>query len=151
VRLQLEVREANQVVENVAGDRQRMVWSGRILSAARESARETRLTPETFLAEPGVVHHLWFVLRFGQGRPVELFSPSGLSLQTVRLSSAGPDSVEIAGRRLAATRWTLQRVADNGVAWELWADRAGRILRARHPASGLEAIRDDPPAETTGR
>ncbi|MBX3133482.1 MAG: hypothetical protein KF689_08885 [Gemmatimonadaceae bacterium] len=151
VRFQLELREANQVVSNVSGDRQRMVWSGRILTATRESAREVRLTDGSFLAEPGVVHQLWFVLRFGQGRAIELFSPSGLSLESVRLASAGPDSVQVAGRALAATRWTLLRTSDDAVAWEFWADRSGRILRARHPASGLEALRDDPPAETTGR
>lgn len=150
VRFQLESRDANVVVGSVVGERQRSVWSGRILTEQRESARELRLPDDVYVAEPGVVHALWFVLRFGRERDVVLFTPSGPTQQTVRLTPASADSVIVAGRVLAAERWALTR-ADSTLLWEVWADRAGRILRARHPASGLDALRDDPPAETTAR
>lgn len=151
VRFQLESREANTVVGSVVGERQRSVWSGRILTEQRESAYELRLFPDVFLAEPGVVHALWFVLRFGQGRDVVLFAPSGPAQDTVRLVKAGADSVTVSGRVLAAARWTLHRAADDALLWEIWLDDAGRILRARHPASGLDALRDDAPPETVDR
>jgi hypothetical protein len=151
VRFQLESREANVVVGSVVGERQRSLWSGRILTERRESAREIRLGGDVFVAEPGVVHALWFVLRFGRGRAVELFTPSGPSRLAVRLSAATADSVTVAGRVLSAERWTLSAAGDSSPIWEIWTDAAGRILRARHPASGLDALRDDPPAETTGR
>ncbi len=150
VRFQLESREANLVVGSVVGERQRSLWSGRILTERRESAREIRLPADVFIAEPGVVHALWFVLRFGREREVLLFTPSGPSQQSVRLSQGAPDSVVVAGRVLAAERWSIA-AADSSLLWEVWTDPAGRILRARHPASGLEALRDDPPAETPGR
>jgi hypothetical protein len=151
VRFQLERREAATLVGSVLGERQRAVWSGRILTESRESAREFRLAPETFVSEPGVVHALWFVLRFGQGRDVVLLAPSGPSQDTVRLVQGDPDAVLIAGRSLAAQRWIVRPAAGGSPIWELWADASGRILRARHFASGLDALRDDPPAETTAR
>ena len=151
VRFQLEAREANTVVGRVVGERQRSVWSGRILTEQRESARELRLFPDVFVVEPGVAHTLWFVLRFGQGRDVILFAPSGPTQDTVRLTEGDADSVTIAGRVLAAARWTLHDAADDALLWEIWLDEAGRILRARHPALGLEALRDDPPPETVDR
>jgi len=150
VRFQLESREANVVVGSVVGERQRSLWSGRILTERRESARELRLPADVYVAEPGVVHALWFVLRFGRERDVVLFTPSGPTQQTVRLTLASTDSVTVAGRVLPAERWALTG-ADSTPLWEVWTDRSGRILRARHPASGLDALRDDPPAETTGR
>lgn len=151
VRFQLERRDANVVVGSVVGERQRSLWSGRILTPDRESAREIRLPPDVFISEPGVVHALWFVLRFGQGRDVVLFTPSGPSRETVRLDAVGADSVSIAGEPLPAQRWTLRVSGSSDLLWEIWVDAAGRVLRARHPASGLDALRDDPPAETSGR
>lgn len=151
VRFQLESRDANTLVGSVVGERQRSVWSGRILTQTRESARELRLPDDTFVSEAGVVHALWFVLRFGQGRDVVLFAPSGPSVQAVRLAKGDADSVVVAGRALAAERWTISAVADGALLWEVWMDPSGRILRARHPASGLEALRDDPPSETASR
>ncbi len=151
VRFQLETREANAVVGSVVGERQRSVWSGRILTERRESARELRLPPNVFIGEAGVVHSLWFVLRFGQGRDVVLFAPSGPAQDTVRLTKGDADTVSVAGRVFDADRWTLHDAADGALLWEIWLDGSGRILRARHPASGLEALRDDPPPETAGR
>lgn len=151
VRFQLESRDANAVVGSVVGERQRSLWSGRILTERRESAREFPLPADAFVAEAGVVHTLWFALRFGQGRDVVLFAPSGPSQDTIRISRSRSESVTVAGRVLEAERWTLHDAGDGSVLWELWLDAAGRILRARHPATGLEALRDDPPSETTRR
>lgn len=148
VRFQLESREGNTVVGSVVGERQRSLWSGRILTQRRESARELPLPADVFIAEAGVVHALWFVLRFGQGRDVVLFAPSGPSQDLVRVNKGTSDSVTVAGRVLVAERWTLHDAGDGRLLWEIWLDAAGRILRARHPATGLEALRDDPPAET---
>lgn len=151
LRFQLESREANTVVGRVVGERQRSVWSGRILTERRESAREFPLPIDAYIAEAGVVHSLWFVMRFGQGRDAVLFAPSGPSQHRVRLAPDGADSVTVAGQVLAAARWTLRDATDGSLHWAVWLDASGRILRALHPASGLEALRDDPPAETADR
>lgn len=151
LRFQLEAREATTIVSIVVGERERSTWLGRVVAGSRESGREFRLADGTFIAEPAVVHHLWFVLRFGQGRPVVLLTPSANTQDRVQLVEVGSDTVSLGARRIAATRWELRGVPDGSVRWEFWADSAGRLLRARHPASGLEALRDDPPGETPGR
>lgn len=150
-RFQLEVRDATVIVSTVVGERDRSSWLGRIVAGPRESGREFRLAPRTFVAEPGVVHHLWFVLRFGEGEPAVLFTPSANTTDTVQLVAGRPDSVQIGQRSMPAVRWELRDAANGSILWEFWADAAGRLLRARHPASDLNALRDDPPAETTGR
>lgn len=150
-RFQLEVRDATVITSTVVGERDRSTWLSRIVAGPRESGRELRLDPRTFVAEPGVAHHLWFLLRFAQGQPAILFTPSADAQERVVLMELEPDSVSLGSRRLAARRWELRSAADGSVRWEFWADAAGRLLRARHPASGLEALRDDPPGETPGR
>lgn len=148
LRFQLEAREATQIVSSVVGERDRATWLGRIIAGARESGREFRLAENTLIAEPGVAHHLWFVLRFGRGRPMILLTPSAGAVDTVILRGMGQDSVQVGARILPARRWELRGLSDGALRWEFWADASGRILRARHPESGLEALRDDPPAET---
>jgi len=151
LRFQLEAREATTIVGTVVGERDRSTWLGRVVAGARESGREFRLAAGTLIAEPAVVHHLWFVLRFGQGRPVVLLTPSTGQQDTVVLRAAGQDSVQLGARMLPPAVPNVGRAADDELRWELWADASGRILRARHPASGLDALRDDPPGETPGR
>jgi hypothetical protein len=150
-RFQLEVRDATVIVSTVVGERDRSTWLSRVVAGPRESGREVRLEPRTFVAEPGVVHHLWFLLRFTQGQPAVLLTPSANAQDRVVLVGLEPDSVQLGSRLLSARRWELRSAADGSMRWEFWADGAGRLLRARHPASGLEALRDDPPGETPGR
>lgn len=150
-RFQLDVREATRLVSTVVGERDRSTWLGRVTTGSRESGRESRLAPRTLVAEPAVVHHLWFVLRFGQDGPVVLLTPSAQAQDTVTLVGLEADSVQLGARQLPARRWELRDASDGSLLWEFWADAAGRLLRARHPASGLEALRDDPPGETPGR
>lgn len=151
LRFQLEAREATTIVSTVVGERERSTWLGRVISGTRESGREFRLSDHTFVAEPSVVHHLWFVLRFGQGRPVILLTPSANAQDTVQLVEANADTVTVGTRRIAARRWELRDAQDGSVLWEFWSDAVGRLLRARDPRSGLDAMRDDPPGETPGR
>jgi hypothetical protein len=148
LRFQLEAREATRIVSSVVGERDRATWLGRVVAGERETGREFRLAESTLIAEPGVAHHLWFILRFGQGRPVALLTPSASAVDSVRLFGIGSDSVQVGARMLPARRWELRGASDDRLRWEFWADAAGRILRARHAESGLEALRDDPPVET---
>lgn len=147
-RFQLEAREATRIVSSVVGERDRATWLGRVVSGERETGREFRLAEGTLIAEPGVAHHLWFVLRFGRDRPLVLLTPSASAVDTVLLRGMGQDSVQVGARILPARRWELRGLSDGALRWEFWADAFGRILRARHQESGLEALRDDPPAET---
>ncbi len=146
LRFQQDTRQSDAVVETVLGEQQRGVWSSRILGRDRESAREFRLPSDTFVAEAGVLHHLWFVLRFGEGRPLTLLRPSGPAQTTIAIEEQAPDRVRIGARELVARRWVVRRSDDTQVLWEVWTDAQGRLLRAIDRGTGLEALRDDPPA-----
>lgn len=148
VRMQLETREANTVVGSFAGDRERGIWSGRRVAGGRETAREFRLAPDTFAAEADVVHHLWFVVRFGEGRVVTLLSPSGPTAQQVVLEEQAPTRVALGLREIVARHWVLRPSVGGTPIWEVWTDAAGRLLRALQPGTAFEALRDDPPPET---
>lgn len=148
IRFQLEVRTDSGIVRGIVGERARGIWSGRISHPSGESAREFRLPADSYLVEPGLVHALWFLLQFGEGRPVTLLMPSGPTMLEVVVEEQAPDRVSLGLRELVARRW-LVRTPDAGtLVWEVWTDAAGRLLRAVHHPSGLEALRDDPPAET---
>jgi hypothetical protein len=149
-RFQLDTREGGRVVASVAGQQERQIWSARIVRSGVESVRESRLPEHTLIAESGVAHHLWFILRLGEGRPVTLLSPSGPTTVRVVLEEQAPDRVPLGLREFVARRWTVRRVDDGTVLWELWSDAAGRLLKATNRVTTLEALRDDPPAETLG-
>lgn len=146
LRFQQDTRQADAVVETVLGDQQRGVWSSRILGRDRESAREFRLPLDTFVAETGVLHHLWFVLRFGEGRALTLLRPSGPAQTGISVEEQAPDRVQIGTQEIIARRWVLRRTEDAQVLWDVWTDAEGRLLRAIDRTTGLEALRDDPPA-----
>lgn len=150
LRFQLDAREEGRVIARVAGQQERQIWSARIVRAGVESAREFRLPEHTFIVEMGAVHHLWFVVRLGEGRPVTLLAPSGPTEVRVVLEEQAPDRVPLGLREFVARRWVVRRVEDGTVLWELWTDAAGRLLKASNRVSALEAVRDDPPVETSG-
>jgi hypothetical protein len=145
VRFQLEAREGTTVVESYAGERQRGIWSGRSVHANGESAREIRLQNALIVVEPGIVHQLWFVVRFGEGRSVTLFLPRTLGQRGVSVQELAPDRVVLGVRELVARHWEIRPVEGGEVIWELWTDAQGRLLRVRVAADGIEAIRDEPP------
>jgi hypothetical protein len=148
LRFQMETRDADSRLLSVEGERQRGIWSGRTIRADGESARELRLGPDTFIAEPGLVHHLWFLVRFGEGRPVTMFAPSELTRSRVVIEEQAPDRVSLGLRELVARRWVVRDVDTGATVWEIWTDPTGRLLRALNTPLSLEAVRDDPPAET---
>lgn len=152
-RFQMETRDAVSLLLSVDGERQRGIWSGRSMRAAGETARELRLATDTFVAEPDLIHHLWFLVRFAEGRPITLFAPSELSRSRVVVEEQAPDRVSLGLRELVARRWVVRNAESGATIWELWTDPMGRLLRALNTELALEALRDDPPVETrpTGR
>jgi hypothetical protein len=147
-RFQMETRDAATLLLSVTGERQRGIWSGRAIRADGETARELRLAPDTFVSEPGLIHHLWFLVRFAEGRPVTLFAPSELTRSRVVIEEQAPDRVSLGLRELVARRWVVRDAESGATTWEIWTDSVGRLLRALNTAAALEAVRDDPPAET---
>lgn len=145
VRFQLEARVGTTVVESYAGERQRGIWSGRSVHANGESAREIRLQNAFIVAEPGIFHQMWFVVRFGEGRAVTLFLPRTLGQRGVSVQEVAPDRLVVGARELAARHWEIRPVEGGDVLWEVWTDAQGRLLKVRVASDGIEAIRDEPP------
>lgn len=148
LRFQRETREGTDVARTYAGELHGRIWSGRAIYDGGESARELRLPPDCFLTDGETIHQLWFVLRLGEGRPLTLLRPSGPTQQRAVVEEQAPDRVALGLREIVARRWILRPPDGGETLWELWTDADGRLLRARQPSSGLEALRDDPPGET---
>lgn len=148
MRVQVETRRDGRLVQSVQGERDRGLWSARIAREVGESARELRLPTDVFVLEAGIAHLTWFVLGFGEGRPITILSPSDVTQQRVIVQEQTPDRVSLGLRELVARRWTIRHEGTGNVIWEVWTDRGGRLLRVIDRTTGVEALRDDPPAET---
>ena len=147
LRYSLEETRDGQPVERIAGEASRGVWRGRAVRPADESVREFRLPANTMALEDGVVHQLWFVLQQVSGPPPTLLVPRALTLRQVVVQDAGPDRVTIGLREVVARRWVIRAAGDSLPLREAWTDLNGLLLRMRIPSEGLEALRDEPPAE----
>jgi hypothetical protein len=62
---------------------------------------------------------------------------------TGNLENLGASSVEIGGRSIPGTRFSL--TATGFPRREFWIDAGGRILKASTPDRGIVAVRDEPP------
>lgn len=77
-------------------------------------------------------------------RPVELVT-LGEKPATARatMSAAGPDTIRWGGKRMISKRYVL---SDDQGSFHAWVSPEGRMLRLLHEASGLEVLREEPPA-----
>lgn len=147
LRFELKTFALGRSTEQVTGEERRGLWSGRAVNAVGESAREFRLPTGSIAAEGGVVHHLWFLMRFGGSERTTELLPRLLSLREIRVEPDGREPISIGEREYDAQKWVV-RALDGTLLQEVWTDTEGRLLRVRVPVDGLEAIRDDSPRET---
>ena len=143
----LEEARAGKAVETVSGEARRDLWSGRAVHRTGERARELRLPAGSLASEASVIHHLWFLLRFGEGRGPVVLHPRSLTTESVGIEDAGPDRVSIGLREFVARKWVI-RPSSGVAAREAWTDLDGRLLRVRIQDADLEAVRDEAPPET---
>ena len=146
----METVRAGRPEENVTGERRGSLWSGLAMRPAGERGSEFRLPPGVLLADDALVHHLWFVLRFAEGRSGARLLPRGFALDSLVVEAAGPDRVTIGLEELEARKFIVRSADGRGAVREVWTDAEGRLLRLRIPAEEFEAIRDEPPPETPG-
>ena len=147
VRFSLESIRDGRVLESISGEARRDLWSGRAIRPDGESAREFRMPPGSLAGEAMVIHHLWFLLRFGEGRSPNVLRPRSLTMDAVSIEDAGPDRVSLGLREFVTRKWVVRPVRGAAIR-EVWTDLEGRVLRVRVPAEELEAIRDEAPPET---
>jgi hypothetical protein len=149
LRFKHETLVAGAVQTSVSGEWRGGLWSGRSVQPLGESAREFRLPTPSIAAEPGVIHHLWFLIRFApRGRTITQLLPRTLAVRSIRVDAAGTEPFAIGLSEFQARRWIVRSVPAGTVLNEVWTDSLGRLLRVRIPAEELEAVRDEAPGET---
>jgi hypothetical protein len=108
-----------------------------------ESAREYVLENGALLMDDEVFHHFFFVALAAAHSRVAVIVPRGAQQSQFSLASRGAESVEIAGNRLPARRFSL--TSAEGATRDVWVDERGRLLKVSIPEKDLVALRDDPP------
>jgi len=118
-------------------------------SSEAGSRSQQFVAPEGFsILEPAVAHEYFVFFRQHAGQAggggswsVPVVIPSLGEQTTVRVRSAGTDSVTIAGAARAATRYDLTL---DGETIQVWRNGGGRILQVRRPDRGWTATRTEP-------
>lgn len=65
-------------------------------------------------------------------------APDSLLMPTAVLTQMRPDTLQMGGSKVPVRRYVLD---DEGVRFDLWADRQGRMMQMRHERSGLRVER----------
>lgn len=121
---------------------------GRFTSIQRtregESTREYVVPSGVVVLDDDVVHQLFFLtISDRRSRTLTILAPRS-GLQAVgRLENLGASAVDIGGRAVPGTRFSL--TATGFPRREFWVDASGRVLRATTPDHGIVALRDEPP------
>jgi hypothetical protein len=111
-------------------------------TAGGESAREFVLGNGALLLENEVFLHFFFVPLAAASSQVTVIIPSAAQQRAFALASRGSETVDIAGVKVPARRFTI---SSDGLVRDVWVDAVGRLLKVSIPEKGLVALRDDPP------
>ncbi len=149
-RFRVEAVRGGQVQVEVSGERRGLLWSGLATFPAGERGSEFRLPAQVLVADAEVVHHLWFVARFGAATALPRLDPRTLRVDTLVIEAAGADRVMIGLEELDARKFVVRDPAGRRPEREVWTDGFGRLLRVRVAAEQFEALRDELPDETPG-
>ena len=106
-----------------------------------ESAREYVLENGALLIEEEVFLHYFFVPLAASTR-VAVIVPRLARQASFAIASAGSETVDIAGVKVPARRYSI---TSDGTSRDVWVDGGGRLLKVSIPDTELVALRDDPP------
>ena len=110
-------------------------------TAGGESAREYILENGALLMEDEVFLHFYFVPLAASSR-VSVIAPRSAQQTTFSIAARGSETVDVAGKKLPARRFSI---SSDGVNRDVWVDATGRLLKVAIPDRDLVALRDDPP------
>jgi len=111
--------------------------------AGDESMREYALTVgHSLLVDDVLVHELFFVVFGHHPGSVQLIDPRGGHAVAGTLAGMGLEPVEIGGKSVTATHYSL---VSGGVRRDFWVDASGRMLRVEIPSMQLVATREEAP------
>ena len=122
-----------------AGDR----FQARTMTEWGEKVRGYRARPATFVLDEGVAHHYFVLGRFTARDTIQqtlyAFSRVSEGLEPIVVLNAAPESLELGGERIEATRIQF---GDGDGAGTAWFDGSGRLMRVSLPGKGFVAERD---------
>jgi hypothetical protein len=108
-----------------------------------ESMKEYVVAPgATVVLDEEVVSHYYFVALHRRGGAIKVIVPRLGRDVSASLSPGGLESIDVGGRSVTATKYTLS--GGGAGARELWVDAAGRVLRVSLPG-GVIAAREELP------
>lgn len=107
-----------------------------------ESAREYTIPDRAVVLDDEISHQYYFVALARQSGPIMLIVPQNGAHVLATLQRGADESIEVGGRPVAATHYTL--IAPGGRR-EFWVDLLGRVLKVEFPGHGLIAQRDESP------
>ena len=137
-----DVSEGGQLLQRLRGRGRPTRFSVLAQTRTGESAREYVLPNGTLVLDEDVFHQFFFVGLAAQSVEIVVISPRSAQQDVMRLQAGAAETVEIAGRALAARRYSL--VNGQGPR-HVWVDGEGRLLKVEIPDRGYVALRDDPP------
>lgn len=93
------------------------------------------------ILEDDLVHQSYFLALGKRVGNVQVIEPHGGHRAILTLSALGSESVEIGGRSVTATHYSLSNSLGRR---DVWIDQAGRLLKVE-TSQGLRAVRDELP------
>lgn len=104
--------------------------------------RGYRARPATFVLDEGVAHHYFVLGEFSGedsgGRTLHVFSRASEGIEPIEVAGPAPETIELGGERIAATRIDFGSGEGAGTAW---FDGSGRLVRVSLPGRGFVAER----------
>ena len=108
-----------------------------------ESMREYPLGQDRCLIlEDGLLHELYFAAVGARPGTFQIVSPRLARSTAGTLAASGLEPLEVGGRAVTATHYTLTSA---GVRRDFWVDAVGRLLKVSIPSEGITATREELP------
>ena len=111
-------------------------------TANGDASREYVVPKRYTVLDDDIFHHYYFVSLAGATGSVAVIDPQGHAQVVAALQRSGAEQLDVGGKVLATTHYTL--VAE-GTKREFWVDSEGRLLKVFIPDRGLLAVRDEAP------
>ena len=110
---------------------------------SNESVRDFPVSAgQCVILDDELLHQLFFVTLAKRTGTLQVIVPKHARGEPAVLSGRGLETVDIAGKTVTATHYSL---VNGSVAREFWTDPAGRVLRVEIPTLGLTAVREELP------
>jgi len=108
-----------------------------------ESMREYPLVSgQSLLVESGLLHQLYFAAMGRKPGSIQIIDPRGARVSSATLSALGLEPVDVGGKSVTGTHYSL---TSGSVRRDFWVDPAGRLLRVEIPSEHLVAAREELP------